>query len=217
MGAEIKSNEPELEPKQRILEAAIRLFARRGFAGTGVRQIATEAGVNLAMVSYYYGSKVGLLKAIIEEAFRLMGPVITKNLGPSEERTLEERVHSYFTEALLLVHHNRDLLKVAVTEFPFDVPEIAQFKAEKIQQVVLPVIAGLMEELTPGGRGLRPEVVGPSLAGIVFFNTLISPVLARLSGQQPDDTYYRRYADELADLVLHGLLGSGDHTQRRGA
>ena len=219
--AENEQQAHSAEPRQRILEAAIRLFARRGFSATGVRQIAGEADVNLAMVSYYYGSKVKVLEAIIEEAFGLMGPVITRNLCASEDRTLEERVRAYFTEALATVHGNRDLLRVAVTEFPFDVPEIAQFKAAKIQQVILPVISGLMDELTPGERRLRPEVVGPTLAGIVFFHTLIAPVLARVTGSEMDEEFYRGYADQLADLVLYGLLSggkpAGNHTPRRGS
>ncbi len=203
----VEGQEPE--PKQRILEAAIRLFSRRGFAATGVRQIAGEAGVNLAMVSYYYGSKVGVLEAIIEEAFALMGPVITRNLCASEERSLEERVRSYFSEALALVHHNRDLVRVAVTELPFDVPQIAQLKADKVQQVLLPVIRAMMDELTPGQQGLRPEVVGPTLTGMVFFHALIAPVLARITGSEMDEQFYRDYANQLSDLVLYGLLAAG--------
>jgi TetR/AcrR family transcriptional regulator len=214
MGAETETREPEVEPKQRILEAAIRLFARQSFAGTGVRQIAGEAGVNLAMVSYYYGSKVGVLEAIIEEAFGLMGPVITKNLCTSEVRTLEERIHSYFTDALVTVHHNRDLVRVAVTEFPYDVPQIAQLKADRAQEVLLPVIQALMDELTPGDQGLRPEVVGPTLSGMVFFHALAAPVLARITGAELDEQFYRDYANQLADLVLHGLLAAGKQPRR---
>ncbi len=48
-----------------ILEAAERLFAKSGFEGTSVRDIAREAGVNVAMISYYFGSKEKLLEAIV--------------------------------------------------------------------------------------------------------------------------------------------------------
>jgi AcrR family transcriptional regulator len=52
------------DKQQPILEAAERLFSARGFKGTSVRDIAQEAGVNLAMISYYFGSKEGLLEAL---------------------------------------------------------------------------------------------------------------------------------------------------------
>lgn len=47
-----------------IMEAAEKLFANRGFAGTSVRDIAEAAGVNLAMISYYFGSKEKLMEAM---------------------------------------------------------------------------------------------------------------------------------------------------------
>lgn len=49
-----------------ILEASEQLFARKGFDGTSVRDIAEEAGVNLAMISYYFGSKEKLMEALFD-------------------------------------------------------------------------------------------------------------------------------------------------------
>ncbi len=49
-----------------IMEAAEELFAKKGFNGTPVREIAEKAGVNLAMISYYFGSKDKLLEALFE-------------------------------------------------------------------------------------------------------------------------------------------------------
>lgn len=47
-----------------ILQTAEQLFADKGFDGTSVRDIADEAGVNVAMISYYFGSKEKLLEAL---------------------------------------------------------------------------------------------------------------------------------------------------------
>jgi AcrR family transcriptional regulator len=49
-----------------IMEAAEELFAEKGFNGTSVREIAEKAHINLAMVSYYFGSKEKLLEAVFE-------------------------------------------------------------------------------------------------------------------------------------------------------
>src|SRR6187549_1267760 len=57
----------EYNDKQvQIMETAEILFAEKGFNGTSVRDIAEKAGVNLAMISYYFGSKDKLLEAIFE-------------------------------------------------------------------------------------------------------------------------------------------------------
>src|SRR5262245_33198928 len=52
------------EKKVQIMEAAEQLFAEKGFDGTPVRDIADKAGVNLAMISYYFGSKEKLLESL---------------------------------------------------------------------------------------------------------------------------------------------------------
>ncbi len=54
------------DKKEHILTVAEQLFGDKGFDGTSVRDIAHGADVNLAMISYYFGSKEKLLEALIE-------------------------------------------------------------------------------------------------------------------------------------------------------
>ena len=81
------------EKQIQILEAAENLFAQKGFDGTSVRDIAEEAGVNLAMISYYFGSKEKLFEAMFAYragAYRLQIENILqkKELGPMERINL---------------------------------------------------------------------------------------------------------------------------------
>ena len=55
----------DLSIKTHIMNAATELFAENGFEGTSVREIASQAKVNVAMVSYYFGSKEGLYLSCI--------------------------------------------------------------------------------------------------------------------------------------------------------
>lgn len=54
------------EKQSAIIEVAEKLFAERGFDGASVRDIAQEADVNVAMISYYFGSKEKLMEAVFE-------------------------------------------------------------------------------------------------------------------------------------------------------
>jgi len=54
------------ETPQRIAETALRLFAEHGFKGVSVRDISAAAGVNVAAISYHFGSKQGLYHTIFE-------------------------------------------------------------------------------------------------------------------------------------------------------
>jgi AcrR family transcriptional regulator len=67
---------PEINAEQRILEAARRVFTRKGFDGARMQEIADEAGINKALVHYYYRSKDKLFAEIFREAFATMLPAM---------------------------------------------------------------------------------------------------------------------------------------------
>lgn len=54
------------DKKELMIEVAERLFGQHGFEGTSVRMLAKEADVNIAMVSYYFGSKEKMMEAILD-------------------------------------------------------------------------------------------------------------------------------------------------------
>jgi len=53
--------------RERLLRSSLRLFASQGFAGTSTRELAQAAGVNIAAISYYFGDKAGLYRAVFFE------------------------------------------------------------------------------------------------------------------------------------------------------
>jgi len=64
--------------RDRILDAAEHAFAEQGFAGTSLRDIVLRAKVNLATVYYYFGSKQGLMEAVLKRQF---GPLRQEQLA----------------------------------------------------------------------------------------------------------------------------------------
>jgi AcrR family transcriptional regulator len=58
--------------KDKLMDAAERLFARRGFHGASLRDITAAAGVDLALVNYHFGSKKGLLIAVLERRGKIL-------------------------------------------------------------------------------------------------------------------------------------------------
>jgi AcrR family transcriptional regulator len=73
------------EKRREILYAAIRVLARDGIAAATTRKIAAEAGVNQAMLGYYFGGKDELLLAVLEEMMRLTGEIARGALPPGRE------------------------------------------------------------------------------------------------------------------------------------
>jgi AcrR family transcriptional regulator len=68
--------------KERILDAAEQLFAAHGFAGTSLRAVTREAGVNLAAIHYHFGTKEDLLRAVLS---RIVIPVNRERLNLLEQ------------------------------------------------------------------------------------------------------------------------------------
>lgn len=60
-------DKPHEDARQRLLAAGLRLFAQQGFAKTSTRELAEAASVNVAAISYYFGDKAGLYRAVFFE------------------------------------------------------------------------------------------------------------------------------------------------------
>lgn len=97
------------------MSAAEKLFANKGFEATTVRDIADAAGVNLAMISYYFGSKEKLLEALFAErmatgAVRIKEIIQMKNLDPWQK--IQQLIDGYVAQAV----QKQDFFKVMVSE-----------------------------------------------------------------------------------------------------
>ena len=65
-----KKDEQSSRSRERLIEAATRLFTERGYRDASVQAIAEEAGISRGSIFWHFGSKEGLLSAVAEEAFR---------------------------------------------------------------------------------------------------------------------------------------------------
>jgi TetR/AcrR family transcriptional regulator, regulator of cefoperazone and chloramphenicol sensitivity len=95
--------------RRHLLTAGMKLFAERGFAGVGLREIAAEAGVSLGLVRTHFGSKDGLRAAIdayvLEEIKTLYATVLEHSGAEALERAVED--------ALEWISRDRDALMYA--------------------------------------------------------------------------------------------------------
>lgn len=77
------------EKQSKILLVAEKLFAEKGFDGTSIRTIAQEANINVAMVSYYFGSKEKMLESLIlhriEDLKMQVENLYKEHIGPEEK------------------------------------------------------------------------------------------------------------------------------------
>lgn len=93
----------KLSTKSTILDVAERHFASFGFAGTSLRGVIKDAGVNVASVAYHYGSKEDLFNAVIE---RFAQPVVSAQLAALDvlsDASLKNILEAFYLPPLRLV------------------------------------------------------------------------------------------------------------------
>src|SRR5437868_9501368 len=86
MAVKSKRAVEDIGAKERLLEVAVVLFAEKGLEGTSVRDIAKAAGLNLSLVSYYFGGKEGLYKELIRGFALTVKSEIEKIVASSESK-----------------------------------------------------------------------------------------------------------------------------------
>jgi AcrR family transcriptional regulator len=103
------------ETQLRILEAARDVFAEKGFDGARTDEIAKRAGVNKALIYYYFDSKEKLLKAMIDNAKNEIRG-LKKNLLGDIKKFDEENMATYFLGIFDYLEKSRDILRIISIE-----------------------------------------------------------------------------------------------------
>jgi AcrR family transcriptional regulator len=98
-----------------IIDTAEKLFSRNGFEGTSVRDIAHEAGINVAMISYYFGSKEKLMEAIFERKTSYL-KVKIENLIDNKTITPYEKICLLIDDYVDRFYNQREFHKVMMRE-----------------------------------------------------------------------------------------------------
>ncbi len=191
--------------KSRILDVSVSLFSKKGFSGVGVREIAAEADVNPAMISYYFHGKTGILQEIIKRFFILYLPVFENIDDPALPPDVCFR--NFIRRLVLFIRDHTELFLLIYNELPLDVPEVADMKALFISGLIERT-GGLMQRF-----GLNPEdretfaMIGPSIISAIVTQFRLRPVMKQVYRVEPNDRYYNQYIDTISALFLDGVRG----------
>ena len=93
-----KQRSDGIEARERLLLAAVKLFAEKGFAKTSTRDIAQATGANIAAIRYYFGDKASLYRATFTELHS--GPCDDTSVFDQPHFTLRQTLKGFFTSFL---------------------------------------------------------------------------------------------------------------------
>lgn len=192
---------PEEEPatKQAVYETAVRLFARNGYAATGMRELSREAGVNLATVNYFYGSKKGLLKAILKDYFTGVKAVVDESFAGDDAPDVKLR--RLIMGQARYFQSERDKLIIALAELPHDDTDITEFKADwfgRAQEI-------MRAELGDVADNIPINIVIPAMVGMAASRFLFMPILEKALPPDSPALGGADYPELIAELFINGL------------
>lgn len=91
---------PSEATRERIMKAAERLFAERGYDGTSIRAIVAKARVNQAAINYHFEGKDGLYREVLRAAFRAMTEDQLAHAAETQAMSREEALHAFVRRQL---------------------------------------------------------------------------------------------------------------------
>ncbi|HEU4700155.1 MAG TPA: helix-turn-helix domain-containing protein [Gemmatimonadales bacterium] len=183
-----------MEIRDRLLDAAVRLYAESGFRGATTRRIALAAGVNEITLFRHFGSKAALIQEAIQRA-GLLGRDVPLPDEPGEPR---EELLAWSREHLARLRERRTLVRTCmaeVEEHPEMVPPEGSSPARAAQ-----ALCRYVERLRAQGRAAAD--FDPAAAAAMLMGALFADAMGR--DLMPD--MYRNAEDEALGQYVHLFL-----------
>ncbi|ARS35241.1 TetR/AcrR family transcriptional regulator [Pontibacter actiniarum] len=157
------------DKKEHILNTAERVFAEYGYEGASTRLLAGEAGVNMAMLNYYFGSKDGLLQAVLERritSLRVLLEEVQRRPLPAWQR-LELMIDIYIDRVL----SNNSFHKLVQRELSLSHRfESASYITENIMKNIQVIREVILEGIEDGSfMPVDPEMTVATILGVKYY------------------------------------------------
>jgi TetR/AcrR family transcriptional regulator, fatty acid metabolism regulator protein len=189
-----------VEDKRRhLLDAAVRVFARKGFHASRVGDIAEEAGVAHGLLYHYFDSKDKVLEAVFHENWSVLLARIS-SVEETDEPAADQLRH-IATIVLRTWLHLPDVVRVVIREFGRS-PELA----ERLGELTQPIDA--IERVIARGidRGEFRQDVDPRFAAAVVYGSIDELLTAWVLGRLPSEEADVAVAEQtLLQVTLLGL------------
>jgi TetR/AcrR family fatty acid metabolism transcriptional regulator len=193
------------DKRERILDAAVRVFAKKGFYATRVSEVAKAAGVADGTIYLYFKSKDELLVSLFEDRVERLLAFLQTELPATMGAA--EKLRRIIELQLGLMEGERDLAEVITVILRQSTKLMKEYAAPKFT-AYLDAIARVVADGQASGE-LRGDV-SPHLAARAIFGALDGITMTWALGKA-DRGGLVRAASQLAELVLRGLSPQGEH------
>lgn len=203
----IKKIVKDASAEQKIKEAARKLFTTKGFADTKTREIAEEAGINLALLNYYFRSKKKLYDIIMEENMATFKKGISELFGDEKLDVYDkiEKLANYYIDEFIV---NRDLPVFIISTIYNKMNNVLVNDDDGVsdsRKVFVNQLIDLMNKKKI--KSVHPAHIISNLIGLILFPFVISPMLkqrAQINDKEFVDLMRER--KQLIPIWVKGML-----------
>ncbi|HEV7229926.1 MAG TPA: TetR family transcriptional regulator [Bacteroidia bacterium] len=200
------------DKREHILDTAQELFSQHGFEGTSVRVLANAAGVNVAMISYYFGSKEKLFQAMIER--RAGATLMTLKFILANEADSWKKMEMVIEHYIDKMFSNMSFQRIMYRELSLEQRNWLSSAIIDIVHQNFKAMVSIIEEgqRKKSFRKVDPELTIATLIGTISKITLSSELSCKLLGDiNPkasigDETHKKRIKKHMHDLLKAHLL-----------
>jgi AcrR family transcriptional regulator len=188
--------------RERLLSSGAELIAEKGFDGASVREICAHAETSINMIHHYFGSKQGLLDAIVEQfssgVFAVPMRLLDKD--PRSKEDFLSRIELLFESTLDAYIENRSVLLVVVRE-QADPKALPEYMAR---------FASFLERAKENGfvrEEIDPEMITGFFLDRILNQVQLAPWIKRNYGTDllSDPDYKRRWCQSNLEVFINGI------------
>jgi TetR/AcrR family transcriptional regulator len=208
-----RADDPEARVK--IMAAAEELFAARGYAGTAIRDIADGAGVNGAMIHYYFGNKEGLYHTLLESAAGGVRALLEDAIRDAQ--TSKERLTRFIEAYANYIFSRPNIARIMLREMLAGGPHLKEILGHTLGRNFTLIREVIKEGVRRGElRPIDADLTPLSLIGMIVFFQFAQPIIAiALGSHHYDASFLKRLSAHTTDLFLNGADGSAEGRGRK--
>lgn len=197
--------EPKASSREVLLNAAGALMAERSTVDISLSDIAKHSGLNSALVKYYFGTKQGMMLALVEDVLGRSLERLNELVDMDMSATEKLKLH---IKAIITIYFRYPFINRLI-HYLFEDPVSSKEVAEKISKPLAEVQRHLLEQGIATGefKPVDPMMFYFIILGAcdhIFFGQHIMRVAFGI--EAIDDTIRRNYTKTLLDMVLGGIL-----------
>jgi len=196
---------------RQILDAAVRVFAAKGFNQCRVSDIADEAGVAYGLVYHYFGSKDEVLDRIFLDRWNVMIEAISE--VDRQEIPARDKLSAIASFIVDSYAHEPDVMKVIIVEVTRAANTFGQTHLKAIQEAY-DRIAGIVEKAQADGE--FKDAVTPRFAALAFYGAIEQVLTGWIFETLPrGEAEYERAKALVVETICGGLDAAGAPSQLR--